>query len=245
MNYKNHCKKCGMKLHEVAWTKTQPEFCKRCHPDTHWITSETLEKLRDVPTTYRKLVTLDILDDLPSCGDVEVFRSDRLFYQRELFETLKENPHLQPFAKTAGGDTWCWTAFRREPDQEPEILLIEDPWRVTLHAPSFEKFMYRTALEDAVVAPSISGNVPAKRVAQMASYMRKLGCVVLAEDLEEIVKRAPKVGAGLPPALINGEQMMSRLVQFIGDPYVDRDDYHGHVTRGVSFLKTGRLDEDD
>ncbi len=239
MNHKYNCKKCGVGIPEIAWNGP-PEYCKKCHPDSHWITPDTLQKLHDVPSGYRKLVELDVLDDLPMCGDVFIFRADRLFYQRELFEVLSDNPHLQPFAKAAGGDTWCWTAFRQEPGKESEILLIENSLgSVTIYSPSFEAFMYRIALEEAVavVRAKEREEVNAK-IAEMAAQLRLIGSSHLAESLELIVESAADPGLE-NSSLITEAQFMDSLTQFLGSEYVDKNEYLGRVERGFEFLKTG------
>lgn len=239
MDYKYSCKKCGVGLPEIAWSGP-PEYCKRCHPNSHWITPDTLKKLRNIPRSYEKLVELDILDDLPMCGDVFIFRADRLFYQRELFEVLSDNPHLQPFAKTAGGDTWCWTAFRREPHKDSEILLIENSLhRVIIYAPSYEGFMYRIALEEALGEVSSDEREEVlSKMAAMAANLRSIGIKNLAEDLELIVQDSATADQR-SPGLITEAQFMSKLLHFLGDDYVDPAEYLGHVERSFSFLKNG------
>lgn len=239
MNYKYTCKKCGVGIPEIAWSGP-PEYCKRCNPNSHWITPETLQKLHDVPSGYRKLVELDILDDLPMCGDVFIFRADRLFYQRDLFEVLSDNPHLQSFAKSAGGDTWCWTAFRCEPGKDSEILLIENSlWRVTIYAPSFEGFMYRVALEEAVAIARVREQEEVKaKIAEMAAQLRLIGGSHFAESLELIVETSAYSGME-DSSLITEAQFMDNLMHFLGSHYVDRTEYLGRVKRDFEFLKTG------
>ncbi|WP_395743924.1 hypothetical protein [Prosthecobacter sp.] len=239
MNHKYHCKKCGVGIPEIAWSGP-PEYCKRCHPDSHWITPETLQKLYAVPSGYRKLVELDILDDLPMCGDVFIFRADRLFYQRELFEVLSDNPHLQPFAKTSGGDTWCWTAFRQESGKDSEILRIENSLgRVILYASSFEGFMYRTAMEEAVARLRAKEREEVRaKIAEMAAQLRLIGGIPFAESLELIVKSSTSSGTE-DFSFITEAQFMENLMHFLGSQYVDENEYLGHVEREFEFLKTG------
>lgn len=232
------CKVCGVTL--CYMFDPPPDICDRCNPRYPRVTLPVLERLNSVPSAYRKLVEMEILHDLTPCGDVEFLFADALFGAREHFDAVASNPHLQPFAQTAGGDLWCWTSFRTGHSIEPEILQVCD-WRVVVYAPTFQTFLFRSALEDASGRWDVDSDELPQRIRHMAKILRVVESHELAADLESISRepiadRTPEVVRRHGYqwlGLVNESDARQKIDQRLGGEYLDSK-------HGCEFLQSGK-----
>jgi hypothetical protein len=214
------------------------EYCDRCNPRYPRVKPSDLEQLYSVPAAYRRLVELDILHDLPRCGDVEFLLANDLIPARQALPCIEKNPHLQPFAHTGAGDLWCWTPFRTGANREPEILRVAD-WQVVVDGPTFLTFLYRTALETVTGQWSSEPDEPAAEVGVMAVVLAQLGADELADDLEVLAGRpvtdctpSDLRAHGLRwRGLLGESEFNSRIERHLGTAYLEQ-------VHGPGFLQT-------
>jgi len=236
------CKVCGAQFVQVFPGDTSVH-CGRCDPNRPKVTVSDLERLRDVPASYRELVRLQLLHDFRPCGDV-FFLLGKLLCAAgsDPEEAAWAYPHLQPFAQTCGGDYWCWTSLRTGPAHEPEILHIDPSSRwVKLFAPTFETFLYRTALEETADEREAEQKGLRRRILETVSILRNVDAAALADDLELLANRTIQDytpsnlrSCGLKlMGFLSAEEARERITRFVGSNYVD-------ASFGYDFLDGGQ-----
>jgi hypothetical protein len=193
----------------------------------------TLEKLRSVPSGYRQLVALDRLHDIRTGGDVEFLYADALLGAREEFgDGLDQSGPLQPFAQTGDGNRWSWSESTSGENSVPEIWLHEI-YRVSRHAPTFETFLYRSALEDAGGCWGIEAQELPSILLGHAEILADLEAPALAEDLQALSRR-PILDQAIEEVRRHGIQQIGviseveardRIRKFLGEVYLEGD-YH-------------------
>jgi len=163
------------------------------------------------------------LHQFPTCGDVDFYLRDEVLSPFvDVFKLASELQPIQRFACTAGGDFWCWKSLTNGLKLEPEILLIEPSLhRVAIYSPTFETFLYRTALEDASGRWGIASDELIERIVSMSDGLRKVGIVELADDLKEVAGLPiTRFGPGSPPRLLDQNQCDFRIERYLGPAYL-------------------------
>jgi len=234
-----NCKECGVPLAHLF--DPPPEYCDRCNPSLIRVSGSYLDQLENVPVGYRILVAQDQLHEIRLGGDVEFFYSDEIDDYRSDHQVLMDQRHMEPFARTAGGDIWCWTSFRREPGAEPEILLFEDSLGViVVYAPSFQHFLYRSALEDAWGKWLHEDDSLAELLIQVGQTLQRLDATELGADLISLAAVTPFPAEHHPDrqAVLTMEGLKERLVRYFGPDYVEPSKTYGfHMEKPYSFLE--------
>jgi hypothetical protein len=233
------CKGCGFEIIPIItdFDDPPPEYCYQCDPNYPRIKTADLERLVSVPAAYRKLVELNIVPYFSACGGVEFLNAEFIFAARQHSQIVETTLHLQPFAQMGSGEVWCWTAFRTGASGEPEILLIEDR-RVVVYAPSFQSFLYRSALEEATGRWEREPKELRQKILAMAKILRQVEAVTLADDLGALGARPVKDytperlrGQLQFLGLLSEEEVQERIRYFLGADFLQQE-------HGYDFLHT-------
>ncbi len=221
------CKVCGARI----GVYTDPNFCGPCYSRLTGVTPATLKKLTSVPGAYRSLVERDVLYEVPECGDFGFLsEADVLTIRENYYDLIKDNTHLQPFAKAWDGALWCWTSFRCGSSAEPEILNIDLYETVIVYAPTFETFLYRTALEDAYGRWLVQPERLGQKIQAMAKVLRGVHAAELADDLDHLVSqpiadytpRSMATGTDRWFGFLSQSDADRRIETFLGSAYLNQ-----------------------
>ncbi len=158
-----------------------------------------------------------------SAGARAVLRAVEVARRFTLYEALEELPELFPFAKGAGGNLWCWTIREPESDNSP-ITHVENWGEPTEYSPTFETFLYRTALEDAS-GRWITDDLP-RKLRSIASILSQLNALPLADDLAEAASRkvldAP--GRNESRGVLTIQDCRERIREHLGVKYLKQNE---------------------